>query len=183
MKKLMVSTVALLLTAATLSAQTIHHEKEVMKEEKREDRKELRRLEGLEVSNESKESFYRDFGNMPDVSWKRSSYFDEVTFLDQKKEMTAYYDAEWKLVGTTSPATFAELPAHSQKYISAKYPHFSIENVLFFHDNENNDTDMLLYETQFDDADNYFVEIRNGYERILLRVNEAGDVSFFKKLS
>ena len=37
----------------------------------------------------------------------------------------------------------------------------TVDTVIFFEDNNVNDTDMLLYGNQFSDADNYFVELSN----------------------
>jgi hypothetical protein len=38
---------------------------------------------------------------------------------------------------------------------------------------------MLLYGLQFDDMDNYFVEISRGTRNIVLRVDTTGYVEFF----
>jgi hypothetical protein len=86
------------------------------------------------------------------------------------------------LVGTTSPKTFTDIPVTAQKYINAKYRGYSKTNVLFFDDNELNDTNMILYGDQFDDADNYFVELRKNNKEIILQVSMNGEVSFFKQL-
>ena len=41
---------------------------------------------------------------------------------------------------------------------------------------------MVMYGIQFDDSDNYFVELTKGTGKIVLRVNPGGTVFFFKKL-
>ena len=74
------------------------------------------------------------------------------------------------------------MPAGGQKEIKKKYKDYSIGKVIFFDDNEFNEMDMLLYGLQFDDADNYFVELAKGTSKIMVKVNAAGDVSFFKQL-
>lgn len=189
MKKLLISGVALLLTAATLSAQqpslaSINADnRKLDREEKRTEKRELKELEGPQVSTASKNNFPGDFGNISDVSWKRTIYFDEATFKQDNITETAYYDGGSDLVGTTSPKNFSDLPADAQKSITKKYKDYNITSVVFFDDNEYNPTDMLLYDTRFDDEDLYFAELQKDNQRIILTVNMAGTVSFFKRLS
>lgn len=144
----------------------------------------LKKLEGKDVSIVSKNNFATEYGNVPNVKWVRSSNFDEATFIKDGKEMRAFFDDEGNLVGTTSHVKFADLPEKAQKEIKAKYNDYSINPaIVFFDDNEKVDTDMILYGTQFEDADNYFVELSKGTKRIVLQVNPEGMVTFFKELS
>jgi hypothetical protein len=145
-------------------------------------RKELRKLEGSEVSAASVNAFSNDFGNTPNVRWNRGVYMDEATFKKDGKEIKAYYDFDSKLVGTISIKTFANLPTKAQNEIKNKYKDFTIEKVLFFNDNEGNDTDMMIFETQFEDTDCYFVEMIKAGETIILQVGTEGDVSVLKKI-
>ncbi|MBO9561187.1 MAG: hypothetical protein J7621_00380 [Niastella sp.] len=191
MKKLMISSLALLLATASMQAQNEYatvkkdiqqSNKEVAaaRKEKKEERKELRKLEGKEVTYQSKQQFGADFGNnITDVTWKRTKYFDEATFMLDGKKTTAYYDIKNELVGTTQAKTFADLPASAQKYINNKYKDYKVGEVLMFDDNENNDTDMLMYGRQFADEDNYFVELQQGSKDIIVQVDMAGQVFFF----
>ena len=43
-------------------------------------------------------------------------------------------------------------------------------------------TDMILYGLQFEDQDNYFVELTKGKDKIVVQVTPEGDVFFFKQL-
>lgn len=184
MKKLLILPAAILMAVA-VNAQTetslksdIQSEKKI----KKEDRKELRKLEGNDVSYRSKQAFLSDFGDIAGATWKRTATFDEATFTKDGVTQTAYYDYDAKLVGTTTRKTFGDLPANAQKYIDKKYAGYTKGRVIFFDDNEFNETDMILYGNQFDDADNYFIELAKGTEKIILDVNTAGDVNLFKRM-
>lgn len=142
----------------------------------------LKKLTGKEVSSLAKNNFIADFGNLPNVTWARMENFDQVTFMKGNVKMTAYYDSEGNLVGTTEPKTFADLPDKGQKEIKAKYANYKVEAVTFFDDNEKNDTDMVLWSTQFDDEDLYFAELSKGASTIVVRVTPSGGVDFFKTL-
>ena len=78
--------------------------------------------------------------------------------------------------------TFADLPKKAQKRIRSEYKNYKIGPVAFFKDNEANDSDMILWNTAFDDADNYFVELKNPQRDIILQVKPEGEISFFKQL-
>lgn len=163
----------------------IKTEKKEVKTEKKgikSERKALHKLEGSQVSERTKNSFYADFGNVPNVKWKRAEFLDEAVFTKDGKEMEAYYDFDSKLVGTTQVKTFTDIPASAQKEIKKKYADYKIGPVIFFDDNEANDADMLLFDTQFEDADNYFVELTKDNTKQIIQVNTKGELFFFKEL-
>lgn len=181
MKKL-VLLMGLLMAVVTMQAQTRLAKNELRKE-RHEKRVALRALEGKEVSYQSKEKFLSDFGNVEDVQWVRSGYYDEATFTGKDGTRTrAFYDNASELVGTTAARKFSDLPASAQKYIKKNYQNYLDAPVLLFDDNEANDTDMLLYGMQFDDEDVYFIEVRKDTRTDVLKVNMDGNVSLFKTL-
>ena len=194
MKKLAFLTLTFLMAIGILQIQAqdpkkeklaINETKKEIKTEKKElksERQILRKLEGNDVSTISKNSFYADFGDIPNAKWTRAAYFDEVRFNKDGHDMTGFYDSDGKLVGTTTIKTFADIPARGQKEIKSKYKDYTVGPVIYFDDNEFNETDMMLYGLQFDDEDNYFVELTKGSSKIIVRVNSAGDLYFFKQL-
>lgn len=182
MKRLfLILTVLLGVSVFPTFAQVKKEVKEARKE-KRAEKKELRKLEGRDINVQSKNNFMASFGDATNVKWRRTDYFDEATFTQNGKVKTAYFDFDGKLVGTTERMTFADVPASGQKEIMKKYKDYTVGAVVFFDDNEFNETDMFLYGLQFDDEDNYFVELSKGKKNIILRVNSAGSVYFFKDL-
>lgn len=186
MKKIAILFAAATMIAAGTNAQTSlamqDNSKAVKKEfikEKRAERKALKKLPGNQVSGIAKQNFFHDFGKVPGAAWKRGVTFDEVTFTKNGSAMTAYYDYEANLVGTVTKKTFNDLPAKAKNYINKKYGNYTKGDVIFFDDNENNDTDMILFGTQFDDADNYFAEVTRAGKTTILAVTPAGEVSYF----
>ncbi|WP_428229911.1 hypothetical protein [Flavobacterium sp.] len=146
-------------------------------------RKALNKLNGNDVSNLSKNQFSIDFGKTAkDPKWQRMTNFDEVTFTNNGKKITAFYDEDSKLVGTTQEKNFTDIPAKAQTEITKKYKDYQKGIVLLFDDNEDNDTDMVIYGQQFDDEDSYFVEIKNSSKKIVLQVSTSGEVSYFADL-
>lgn len=149
---------------------------------KKEAREEKRETRKSEVAYQSKQQFERDFNNAKNVQWKVTKNFDEATFNNNGITTTAYYDAGSQLVGTTTRKSFSDIPMKAQQHIKEYYKGYKTGEVIMFDDNEANETDMVLYDTSFEDADNYFVSLKNNKEAIILKVNMEGEVSFFKKV-
>lgn len=158
------------------------HQQTSLKKEKRNDHKKRTTTKGNEMSSRLKEEFNNDFGNIPITQWERTVNFDEVSFSKEGQAFTAFYDNSTNLIGTTAEKTFADLPSKAQQAISKRYRDYSVGDILFFDDNELNETDMVLYNQSFDDADNYFVELKKGNRKIVVEVNMKGDVSYFTRL-
>ena len=62
----------------------IKNEKKDVRTEKKEiktGRKELHKLEGNAITEQTKAAFFADFGNVPNVKWKRAVYLDEAALV------------------------------------------------------------------------------------------------------
>ena len=154
------------------------------KQEKSESRikeRELRKNDNV-ASYQSNQEFMRDFPHAENTIWNVTRNFEEATFIAGGIETTAYYDADSQLVGTTVEKNFSDIPANAQAYIKNHFKGYRIGTVVLFDDNEDNDTDMRLYNTDFEDADNYFIVLKNDKESIIVKADMEGLVSFFKKL-
>lgn len=135
---------------------------------------------GGNVSTIASENFSRDFPTANDISAKRYNDFDEFQFKAKNGELiTAFYDDQGNLVGTCQLKTFSDLPADGQREINSRYKDYTVGNVIFYDDNEANETDMTLYGIQFDDVDSYFVELTKGDKKIAVQVLKDGQVMYF----
>lgn len=130
----------------------------------------------------TEQHFLGDFPGATDVKWYTNGV-DEVNFMLNGKAMTAFYDFDNSLIGTTSKADYNDLPQAARKYIEKHFQDYTPQDIILFDDNEYNDSPMELYETSFDDEDNYFVELANNNKKIVLQVSRDGLVSFFKDIS
>jgi hypothetical protein len=123
-----------------------------------------------------------DFPDAKNIQFARVKDLNEVSFIQDKKKMNAYYDDGDQLVGTIQKESVADLPVNAQKEIQNKYPGYTIANVVKFDDNESDDSEMLLYGISLDDADNYFVELKNDSKAIAVKVDLSGGVNFFSTI-
>lgn len=154
-----------------------------LNKEQREENRVIRREKAATTPNYTTEQhFLTDFPNATNVQWKRIGY-EEASFTLNGKDIKAFYDYNHELIGTTAPASYADLPANAQKEIEKRHRNYTPQSVILFDDNEYNPSDMMLYGNVFEDADNYFVELSNNDKTILVKVNMEGLVSFFKDIS
>src|ERR1700712_3557127 len=138
MKKILFASAAILLAFTSMRAQSsdatmIKDDVKPTKEERKEIRKEkkderitLRKLEGNEINYQSKEQFYRSFGDQLNVQWAKGKYFDQALFNKDGVATTAYFDFDAQLVGITTDKTLADLPESAQKQIAKEYKDYSV---------------------------------------------------------
>jgi hypothetical protein len=149
----------------------------------RTEHKEMRKLAENNVSDFSLKSFNTDFGNKSsNVSWTRTDKYDEATFMKDGHETRAYYDLEGLLVGTTILKTYADLPQRARNTIAKRYPDYTVESSLIYNFNKLSDAQMFMFSDQFVDSQNFFVQLSNGAEKIVLQVTPVGQVFFFSKI-
>ena len=134
------------------------------------------------VSFESQNSFDIDYPKSSDVSWEKIGTMDQVNFISNGQKTSAYYDMDGHLIGTTTNKTLVDLPEKSQKILADKYADYKVGPIIFFHDNDKNDTDMVLWATQFDSEDLYFAELVKGTDKIVVQITASGDISYFTKI-
>ncbi|QHS59823.1 hypothetical protein [Chitinophaga agri] len=181
MKRTLITAGVLLLSAMTTFANNTPGNNEDRKSRK-EARKEARKADRNTVSDFTKGQFYEDFPAATNIRYEKTNYFDEVAFTLNGQRERAYYDIHNQLVGTTERKAFTDIPENAQREIEKKYKDYKIDSVLEYDDNEVNDTDMTMFDTAFDGADNYFVVLRKSSELLIVKVDMAGNVSFFKSM-
>jgi hypothetical protein len=185
MKRAAVMIMTLLLSAVIISAQGQKKGQTQSKEVKKEQKTKmtpLKKMVGKDINPVAIDNFKVDFPNIQPTKWERSVYFDEAVFTKDGKNFRAFYDVDGKLVGTTSTVKFTDLPASAQRSIQKQYKDYTIGPVAFFDDNEANSSDMYLYGMQFEDSDNYFVELTKGSKKIVVQATPEGNIYFFTEM-
>lgn len=142
----------------------------------------LKKLDGSEIPGITKSRFFENFGDVPGVHWERQDYFDVATFTKDGQAMKAYFDTESQLVGTVNQETVNEIPYKAKLHIQKEYPDYTLGDVILYTDNQEQESNIYLFGSEMESANNYFVELTNGNKRIVLKVSPEGEVYFFKEL-
>jgi hypothetical protein len=171
-------------STALIAAAHTKHPKEAKTSSgiKKHAKKLLKKLTGNKVSDQSKATFYIQYGNVPDVKWERQDFFDVAKFNKDGKIMNAYFDNDGELVGTSIQTNLKSLPVKSQLEIAKKYGDYKVGDVILYDDNNEQLSDIILFGTQMESADNYFVELNKDKKRVILEVSPQGNISLFKDL-
>lgn len=134
------------------------------------------------MGSQAKQQLMIDFGTVSDTNWERTAHFDEATFMKDGKTLTAFYDYDSKLVGTTTNKTFSDLPTSAQQFINENYKSYNVGDILEYDDNGNVMSNMMLFNQEIEDADNYYVELKNDNKKIIVQVSMEGNVTYFTRL-
>ena len=168
--------------AAKNDLKTLNQKAAIIKKEKQNVKRELRDLKSQDVNQDSKSQFKLDFGTVSNVQWRRKNDLDEVKFVKDGKSIAAFYDDNAKLVGTTTIKSLKDLPADAQKTIAKDYKDYTAKEVILFEDNDDNDTNMILYNLRVENVKSYFVELTKGNKNIAVMVSMNGNVKYFTEL-
>lgn len=142
------------------------------------------RTEEYNASPISRINFEKDFPNAQDVTWKGIDAFDQATFTATDGSKTeSFYDFQGSFIGTSTDKKLADLPEKAQRTLTDKYSDYVIGPIIYYHDNDRNDENMVKWATIFESEDQYFAELNNNSGSIVVRITPSGYVTLFKKLN
>ena len=98
-------------------------------------------------------SFRKEFKTASEVKWSETTHYFRACFMLNNKIQYAYYDVQGNLVGLVQHVLSTTLPQDLQKQIKKEYAGFWITE---------------LFQVNFDDSTNYYIELRNADETIVL---------------
>ena len=133
--------------------------------------------------------FASDFPDVTDVHFDQMKDYTAVTYTQNGRVNTAYYDDNSELMGTIRNRSMQDLPAEAQTEIASKYADYTVVRVVRFNansDNESyidNNSELPFYGDSPENSSNYFVELKNNDNKaIVLMVGLSGEVSFFSTM-
>ncbi|MDB5120742.1 MAG: hypothetical protein JWN56_1960 [Sphingobacteriales bacterium] len=116
--------------------------------------------------------------NADKATLSKSKNFFVRLFIDEGLTKTAFYNLNKELIATTHVGTIEEMPTPALKAIGNGYKGYAIEEVIVYEGNVPE-----LNGSSFSETEKiYFVNLVSEKESIILRVDTAGFVYFFKTL-
>lgn len=118
------------------------------------------------VSGYTKSTFNSHFTGAENVTWSSSARFQKATFTKNGKTMTAFYDGQNELVGTTQLVNITDLDPVAIKNLVKNYPNYQMGEIIKYSGN----------------TVVYYVNLKNETENFLVEITPAMAVRFFKTL-
>jgi hypothetical protein len=140
------------------------------------------------VSAVTVNQFAYDFPDVTNIHFDRMDGHDVITYTENGRVNTAYYDDNSELLGTIRNRSIQDLPAAAQKEIADRYPDYKVVRVVRFNANTENESyidnnsELPFYDDSSENSSNYFVELNNDNKAIVLMVGLSGEVSFFSTM-
>ncbi len=128
---------------------------------------------GNNISPTAVKRFQQDFGSVADVRWEKSGSYAKATFNRNGTTLSAWYNKDAKLVGTSSARSFSEMPGKVQEKIQSAYGDYYVVSVQGFDSARG---------TRPSGAQNWLVELSNGTAKIIVKVNVSGETALVKKI-
>jgi hypothetical protein len=125
------------------------------------------------ISSSAKKRFQQDFGPVSSVRWEKSGSYSKATFNRNGSTVSAWYNKDAKLVGTSSSRSFSDMPGKAQETITSAYNDYYVVSVQGFDSARGN---------RPVGAQNWLVELSDGTAKIIVRVNASGEATLLKKI-
>jgi len=154
--------------------------KKEMRQEKRELREEKESTKAVEnIPQAIMNKFHANFPNAKNVAWSVPEGYVEADYTIGKHQRMAFYSYDDNnLMGTGRFLPYANLPAKGRERIAKDYPGYTPVKAMFYDDNEDNSTNMLLYGIPIT-KDAYFAQLKKGDKQIVIQVDRDGEISYF----
>ncbi len=118
--------------------------------------------------------FSDDFADAQDVVWSRTQNTMKADFTENGQKHTAFYSLSGDFLGTTQILDYNVIPAGTKAKIAEKYKGYVAGDVILYQAN--------TAASDYIDPVTYFVVLQNQDHAILVRITDAGNVAFFKRV-
>lgn len=141
----------------------------------------FKEIESNKVSSSTIRKFNQDFGALSNVVWEKSKSLSKAAFILNGCRMTAYYNSNAKLVGTTSSKSVADMPDLAQSKLKSMYKDYSIVSVVLFDNDGTNKAEILKNGRVFQNG-NFLVSLAKGSKTIIVRLEVVGETYYFNQI-
>jgi|ERR1700761_1626756 len=114
--------------------------------------------------------FKADFKSADNAVWAITPNFQKVSFTENNKDYTAFYNLDGDYVGLTQNINYRRMPLAVRKEIADNYKGYSVMDAIKYVTNTNEEPTV------------YFVDVQKNNSEVLLKVSADNSVSFFKNV-
>lgn len=140
--------------------------------------------ESTEVSYFAENNFASMYSSAANVKWTVSSQFQKASFTLNGAKMAAFYDLNGDYIATTRYVDAEKLPAISKSRLKKYYGDYSIQEVVRYDFDGQEDSHLFMLTGKRNYNTIYFASLKseNKDEQIVVKITPDGDVSFLETL-
>jgi hypothetical protein len=123
----------------------------------------------VKVSSRVLDAFQSEFKTATEVNWTEGSNFYKATFVFNGQHVSAFYNTDGELMGTTRYISSLDLPINLQASLKRGYSNYWIAD---------------LFEVSNSEGTSYYITMENADSKIVLK-SASGDSSWkaYKKIT
>lgn len=110
--------------------------------------------------------FAHDLADAKEITWTKSGKFQKASFIKDGARMTAFYNWQNELIATTQIIEVTKLPAKAISNLVKYFPDNKMGEIVQYKNEETV----------------YFVNLTSEKEDFIVKIDEASNVSYFKRL-
>jgi hypothetical protein len=118
------------------------------------------------VDIRAKENFEMDFRDASNATWKVFASYAQVEFTVDDKKVTAFYDNDGELIGSSYKISLNDLPTRAKRTFAKKYSDYPVTEAVRF---------------EFKDHISYFISVVKEGASEIVKVDDAGVISTVQK--
>jgi hypothetical protein len=113
----------------------------------------------VKVSSKALDAFQSEFSTATDVTWTESASFYKAAFVFNGQHVSAFYNLDGELIGTTRNISSLDLPINLQASLKKSYSNYWISD---------------LFEVSNNEGISYYITVENADAKVVLK-SASGD--------
>lgn len=135
-----------------------------------------------EVSYFAANNFLSKYAAATNVKWTVTRDFQKATFVLNGSKMAAFFDINGDYIATTQYVGADKLPAISKSRLNKYYKGYTVEDVVRYDFDDQDDSHLFLLTGKRNYNTIYFASLKNSAENIVVKITPDGEISFLKNL-
>ncbi len=118
------------------------------------------------VSSAILANFNNQYKEASNVTWVITNNYTKAEFTADNTKMEVYYNADGDIIATSKNITLDELPLDVKRNFAKKFEGYNVKEAIKF--------------DGFEEV-SYYISGENEKEAVIIKVNDRGDVSLYKR--
>lgn len=135
-----------------------------------------------EVSYFAENNFLSKYQAAKNVKWTVTNQFQKASFSMNGTKMAAFFDVNGDYIATTQYVDYEKLPAVSKSRLKKFYGNYTIEEVVKYDFDGQEDSNLYLLTGKRNYNTIYFASLKNEKDHMVVKITPDGEVSYLKDM-